>query len=68
MRWDAASGQRVIVLDDLLATGGTMAAAVNLVRTVGGSVTGTACIIELAFLAGRKRLDVPVHSVLSYDA
>src|SRR5262249_6349616 len=62
------SGRRVVVLDDLLATGGTMAAAVNLVRKVGGTVTGTACIIELSFLAGRKRLDVPVHSVLAYDS
>jgi len=63
-----ARGQRVVVLDDLLATGGTMAAAVNLVRKVGGTVTGTACIIELSFLGGRQRLDVPVHSVLSYDS
>ena len=61
-------GRRVVVLDDLLATGGTMAAAVNLVRKVGGTVTGAACIIELTFLAGRNRLDVPVHSVLAYDA
>ncbi len=62
------AGRRVVVLDDLLATGGTMAAAVNLVRNVGGNVTGTACIIELTFLSGRKRLDVPVHSILAYDA
>jgi adenine phosphoribosyltransferase len=58
----------VVVLDDLLATGGTMAAAVNLVRKVGGMVTGAACIIELNFLAGRKRLDVPVHSILAYES
>lgn len=62
------AGRRVVVLDDLLATGGTMAAAVNLVRKVNGNVTGAACIIELSFLAGRKRLDVPVHSILAYDA
>lgn len=61
-------GRRVVVLDDLLATGGTMAAAVNLVRKVGGAVAGAACIIELTFLAGRRRLDVPVHAVLAYDA
>src|SRR5215472_10461136 len=61
-------GKRVVVLDDLLATGGTMAAAVNLVRKVGGMVTGAACIIELTFLAGRKRLDVPVHSILAYES
>jgi adenine phosphoribosyltransferase len=61
-------GRRVVVLDDLLATGGTMAAAVNLVRKVEGVVTGAACIIELSFLRGRQRLDVPVHSVLAYDS
>lgn len=61
-------GKRVVVLDDLLATGGTMAATVNLVRKVGGNVTGAACIIELSFLAGRKRVDVPVHSILAYDS
>lgn len=59
--------QRVVVLDDLLATGGTMNAAVNLVRKVGGSPTGAACIIELSFLGGRQRIDVPVHSILNYD-
>ncbi|HYC13922.1 MAG TPA: adenine phosphoribosyltransferase [Stellaceae bacterium] len=61
-------GQRVVVLDDLLATGGTMAAAVSLVRKVGGTVTGSACIIELSFLGGRDRLDVPVHAILRYDS
>jgi adenine phosphoribosyltransferase len=61
-------GRRVVVLDDLLATGGTMAAAVSLVRKVEGVVTGAACIIELSFLRGRQRLDVPVHSVLAYDS
>lgn len=61
-------GQRVIVLDDLLATGGTMMAAVHLLRKVGADVVGAACIIELSFLNGRAKLDVPVTSVLSYDA
>ena len=60
-------GQRVVVLDDLLATGGTLAAAIALSRQMGAQVTGAACIIELAFLEGRKRLDVPVTSVVSYD-
>src|SRR3954469_16711243 len=51
---DAISpGQRVIVLDDLIATGGTMQAAIELVQQRGGTVTAAACIIELAFLAGR---------------
>jgi adenine phosphoribosyltransferase len=61
-------GQRVIVLDDLLATGGTLSAAIRLCRMVGGEVLAAACIIELAFLNGRKRLDVPFTSVVSYDA
>ena len=48
------AGQRLVVLDDLLATGGTMGAAVDLFRTVGVEVVGSACIIELTFLQGRK--------------
>ena len=61
-------GQRVVIADDLLATGGTMQAAINLVRKVGGEVVGSICIIELAFLEGRKRLDVPFKAMLSYDS
>jgi adenine phosphoribosyltransferase len=61
-------GQRVVVLDDLLATGGTMAATINLVRRMGGEVTGAAFLIELAFLGGREKLDVPVSSLMSYDS
>jgi adenine phosphoribosyltransferase len=61
-------GQRVIVLDDLLATGGTLSAAIRLCRMVGGDVLAAACIIELAFLDGRKRINVPFSSVVSYDA
>jgi adenine phosphoribosyltransferase len=61
-------GQRVIVLDDLLATGGTLGAAVRLCRMVGGDVLAAACIIELAFLRGRDRIDVPFTSVVSYDS
>ena len=49
-------GQRVIVLDDLLATGGTLQAAISLLRKVGADVVGAACIIELAFLSGRGKL------------
>ncbi len=60
-------GQRVVVLDDLLATGGTMAAAINLLRGVGAEVTGAAFIIELAFLKGREKIDVPVTTLVSYD-
>jgi adenine phosphoribosyltransferase len=61
-------GQRVIVLDDLLATGGTLSAAIRLCRMVGGEVLAAACIIELKFLDGRKRVDVPFNSVVSYDS
>jgi adenine phosphoribosyltransferase len=61
-------GQRVIVLDDLLATGGTLSAAIRLCRMVGGEVLAAACIIELAFLDGRKRINVPFSSVVSYDS
>jgi adenine phosphoribosyltransferase len=62
-----ARGQRVVVLDDLLATGGTMAAAIQLLRNVGADVRGAACIIELTFLKGRARLDVPVTTLIAYD-
>jgi adenine phosphoribosyltransferase len=66
---DAVSpGQRVAVLDDLLATGGTLAAAIGLVREMGGIVPVSACIIELAFLGGRKRIDVPFTALVSYDS
>ncbi len=63
-----APGQRVVVLDDLLATGGTMAASLNLLRNVGAEVVGAACIIELTFLEGRKHVDVPFDALLSYDS
>jgi adenine phosphoribosyltransferase len=61
------AGQRVVVLDDLLATGGTMGATIDLFRTVGADVVGAACIIELTFLKGRNRLDVPFSSLITYD-
>lgn len=68
MQEDAVQrGQRVVVLDDLLATGGTLAATIALLRCMGAEVTGAACIIELSFLEGRKRVDVPVTSVVAYD-
>jgi adenine phosphoribosyltransferase len=49
-------GQRVLVVDDLLATGGTMEAACRLVEEVGGTVAGVACLIELTELGGREKL------------
>ena len=69
MQEDAISpGQRVIVLDDLIATGGTMQAAIELVQRQGGTVAAAACIIELSFLNGRGRLDVPLTAMISYDS
>jgi adenine phosphoribosyltransferase len=59
-------GQRVVVLDDVLATGGTLGAAVTLLRKAGADVRGAACLIELTFLNGRKRLDVPFDALISY--
>ena len=61
-------GQRAIICDDLLATGGTAAAAIVLARSVQADVVHAAFIIELAFLHGRKKLDVPITSLISYDA
>ena len=61
-------GQRVVVVDDLLATGGTMAAGIELLRKVGAEVPAAATLIELTFLNGRKRLDVPVDALVSYDS
>jgi len=60
-------GQRVVILDDLLATGGTLSASVELLRKVGGDVAGGACIMELTFLKGRDKLDIPFESLLQYD-
>jgi adenine phosphoribosyltransferase len=60
-------GQRVVLLDDLLATGGTAAAGVTLLRSVGAEVVSAAFIIELGFLRGRERLDVSVESIVTYD-
>jgi len=61
-------GQRVVVLDDLLATGGTMEAAIHLLRSVGADVQAAAFIIELGFLQGRARLDVPVTAIVQYES
>ncbi|MBN8891753.1 MAG: adenine phosphoribosyltransferase [Rhodospirillales bacterium 70-18] len=60
-------GQRVVVVDDLLATGGTMAAGIQLLRNIGAEVPAAAALIELTFLGGRKRLDVPFEALVAYD-
>jgi adenine phosphoribosyltransferase len=62
-----APGQRVLIIDDLLATGGTAAACAELVRNQRGEVAGHVFVVELAFLEGRKKLEPdPVSSILVY--
>ena len=61
------AGARVVLIDDLLATGGTMNAAVKLFEMVDTNVVAAACIIELTFLKGREVLTVPLSSLVSYD-
>ena len=60
-------GDRVVVVDDLLATGGTLAAGIALLRQVGAEVPGAAALIELTALRGRDRLDVPFTALVSYE-
>ncbi len=69
MHVDAVSpGQRVILIDDLLATGGTLAATVALVEKAGGVIAGIGVVIELAFLKGRESLaGYDVFSIVRYD-
>jgi len=69
MHRDAVSdGARVLVHDDLLATGGTASAVCDLIRQAGGEVIGCAFLAELAFLSGRSKLpDCDVHSLVVYD-
>jgi adenine phosphoribosyltransferase len=66
---DAVSpGMRVLVHDDLLATGGTAKAKVDLVEQLGGIVVGAAFVVELTFLPGRATLgSIPIHSLITYD-
>ncbi len=62
-------GARVLVHDDLLATGGTASALCDLVEGAGATVAGCAFVIELAFLNGRERLSPhPVHSLVTYES
>jgi adenine phosphoribosyltransferase len=62
------AGQRVLAVDDLLATGGTMAATLRLIEQLGGHVVGVAFLIELAFLKGREKIkQYPLHSLIVYD-
>lgn len=60
-------GQRAVIIDDLIATGGSAAAALALARKMGAIVSLAAFLIELTFLPGRKALDVPVATLLAYN-
>lgn len=62
------AGQRVLAVDDLLATGGTMGATLRLIQQLGGQIVGVAFLIELAFLHGRDKLKGhPLYSLIVYD-
>ena len=68
----AVSGRRVVLCDDLLATGGTLAATAKLIRRAGGILAGAVCVIELTSLNGKDRLaqncpDCEIRALLSYD-
>ena len=60
------TGQRIVVVDDVLATGGTMRAAIELLRSCGAQVELAAFLIELKSLGGRARIEAPIDTVLSY--
>ncbi|HSJ35532.1 MAG TPA: adenine phosphoribosyltransferase [Acidimicrobiia bacterium] len=64
----AGNGDRVLIVDDVIATGGTAAAAIRLIDTIGAEVAGLSVFIELAFLNGKSHLpEVPYHALLVYD-
>jgi len=59
-------GDTVLIVDDLLATGGTVSAMVEMIERLGGVIIEAAFLVELEFLGGRKKLDIPVFSILQY--
>jgi adenine phosphoribosyltransferase len=64
-----SAGEKVLIVDDLLATGGTAAAAARLVKKLGGEIQGLVFLIELTFLNGRNKLDgMEVASIIQYDS
>ena len=64
----ARPGEKVLLVDDVIATGGTAAAAIRLLRKIGADVVGFAVFIELSFLDGAQMLDgVPLHALVKYD-
>ena len=62
------SGARVVLVDDLIATGGTAAATLELLRKIGAEPVAAVFLIELTFLNGRAKLDVPVEALLQYES
>ncbi|MCD6404725.1 MAG: adenine phosphoribosyltransferase [Planctomycetes bacterium] len=70
MHWDAVKpGQKVLLIDDLLATGGTMEACAHMVEELGGEVVGCGFVIELSFLDGRKKFSAyDVFSLIDYES
>lgn len=63
-----AEGQKVLIVDDLLATGGTLAATVELVKKLGGNIVGICVLVELVALKGRDKIsEYPVHSLVKYE-
>lgn len=69
LREDAVRpGQRVVLIEDLLATGGTLDAAASLLRQLGAVVPAALCVMELTFLGGREKAGVPVESLLRYSS
>ncbi len=67
MHLDAVTaGDRVLIVDDLLATGGTARATIDLVQQLGGEVVGCGFLVELGFLDGRQGIEVPIRSLVTY--
>lgn len=61
-----ASGARVLIVDDVLATGGTLGASKHLIEKAGGDIVGASMLMELTFLGGRAKFENPLHVVLTY--
>ena len=59
-------GENVLIVDDLLATGGTLNAMIEIVKTLGGNLIEAAFLVELEFLGGRGGIDCPVYSIVKY--
>jgi adenine phosphoribosyltransferase len=59
-------GEKVLIVDDLLATGGTLQAMIELIGKVGGNIVEAAFLVELEFLRGRTGMDIPIYSIVKY--